>query len=104
MADFLGEIRPSRFDGVAIAGACGLRLGVLPLCFLALAHWGPGTLELKQVLVVQSAMPAAMMPVVLCKHYGGVAGLAVQVVLATTVLALLTMPYWINVGLRFAGI
>ena len=105
MMDFLGEARPSRSDGVRLAGSCGLRLGLLPLSFLALAHWGPGTLELKQVLVVQSAMPAAMLPVVLCKHYGSSqVGLAVQIVLGTTILALLTMPYWINLGLKIAGL
>ena len=104
MNDFLAEARPSRSEAVTLGGACVLRLGLLPLIFLALARWLPCSVELKQVLVVQSAMPAAMFPVVLCKHYGGNAGLAVQIVLATTVLALFTMPYWIAFGLKFAGI
>ena len=104
MNDFLAEARPSRSDAVTLGGACLLRLGLLPLLFLALARWLPCSVELRQVLVVQSAMPAAMFPVVLCKHYGGDEGLAVQIVLATTVLALFTMPYWIAFGLKFAGI
>ena len=104
MNDFLVEARPSRSDAVTLGGACLLRLGLLPLCFLALARWLPCSVELKQVLLVQSAMPAAMFPVVLCKHYGGDVGLAVQIVLATTALALFTMPYWIAFGLKFAGI
>lgn len=104
ITDFLGEARPSRSDGARLAGACGLRLGILPLVFLALAHVLPGTTELKQVLVVQSAMPAAMLPVVLCKHYGSEVGLAVQIVIVTTVLALLTMPYWIIFGRNFLGV
>jgi predicted permease len=104
ITDFLGEARPSRTDGVRLAGACGLRLGVLPLVFLGLAHLLPGTVELKQVLVVQSAMPAAMLPVVLCKHYGSEVGLAVQIVIGTTCLALLTMPYWISFGLKILGV
>ena len=104
MNDFLAEARPSRSDAVIIGGACLLRLGLLPLVFLALARWLPCSVELRQVLVVQSAMPAAMLPVVLCKHYGGNVGLAVQIVLATTLLAFFTMPYWIAFGLKFAGI
>ena len=104
MNDFLGEAKPSRSDALAITGACVLRMGLLPLVFLVMARWLPCTLELKQVLVVQAAMPVAMMPVVLCKHYRGDAGLAVQIVIATTVLALLTMPYWISFGLKFAGL
>ena len=104
MDDFLSEAHPSRSEAVTLAGACVLRLGLLPLVFLALARWLPCSVELKQVLVVQAAMPAAMLPVVLSKHYGGDAGLAVQIVLATTVLALVTMPYWVQFGLRFAGL
>jgi len=104
MSDFFSEARPSGAGTVALAGACVLRLGLLPLVFLALARWLPCSVELKQVLIVQSAMPAAMFPVVLCKHYGGDSGLAVRIVLATTVLSLLTMPYWISLGLKFAGL
>ena len=104
MSDFLAQARPSQGETVALLGASALRLGLLPLVFLALARWLPCSVELKQVLVVQSAMPAAMLPVVLCKHYGGDAGLAVQIVLATTVLALFTMPFWIPFGLRCAGL
>lgn len=104
MTDFLAESRlNSRSETLTVVGACALRLGLLPLVFLALARWLPCSVELRQVLVVQSAMPAAMFPVVLCKHYGGNVGLAVQIVLATTVLSLLTMPYWISFGQKFAG-
>ena len=102
--DYLSEVRPSRSETLALTGACALRLGLLPLAFLALARWLPCSLELKQVLVVQAAMPAAMLPVVLSKHYGGDAGLAVQIVLATTGFALITMPYWIHFGLQITGI
>ncbi|MEI8235008.1 MAG: AEC family transporter [Verrucomicrobiota bacterium] len=100
ITDFLAEARPSRSDAKAFAGACCLRLGLLPLGFLALVHWLPCTVELKQVLIVQSAMPAAMLPVVLCKHHGGDVGLSVQIVIGTTVLALFTMPHWIALGLK----
>lgn len=104
MNDFLAEARPSGSETVALGGACALRLGLLPLIFLALARWLPCSVELRQVLIVQAAMPAAMFPVVVCKLYGGNTALAVQIVLATTVLSLFTMPYWIAFGLKFAGL
>jgi len=104
ITDFLGDARPSWTDAKAFTGACFLRLGLLPLTFLVLACWLPCTLELKQVLVVQSAMPAGMLPVALCKHYGGDVGLSVQIVIGTTLLALLTMPHWISFGWKFVGL
>jgi predicted permease len=102
VADFLAEARPSWSDAKAFGGACLLRLGFLPLTFLALACFLPCTLELKRVLIVQAAMPAGMFPVALCKHYGGNVGLSVQIVIGTTVLALLTIPQWIALGWRLA--
>ena len=103
ITDFLANARPSWADAKGFAGACVLRLGFLPLTFLALACWLPCTVELKQVLVVQAAMPAGMMPVVLCKHHGGDVGLSVQIVIGTTALALFTMPHWISLGWKLAG-
>jgi predicted permease len=103
ITDFLADARPSWTDAKAFSGACFLRLGFLPLTFLALACWLPCTLELKQVLVVQAAMPAGMLPVVLCKHHNGDVGLSVQIVIGTTALALFTMPHWISLGWRLAG-
>ena len=102
--DFLEDLRPSRSGAAILTGACLLRLGVLPLGFLALARWLPCSIELKEVLIVQAAMPCAMLPVVLSKHYGADAGMAVQVVLGTTILSILTIPYWIHLGIALVGL
>jgi len=83
--------------------ACILRLGVLPLLFLALAKVIPATLELKQVLVVQAAMPAGILPVVIAKHYGGRPQTAAQVVVATNILSLLVIPGWLRCGMAWIG-
>ena len=104
LADCLGEMRKARSGTRTIAGACVLRLGVLPVFFIALARWLPCSVEMKQVLVVQAAMPCAMLPIVLARHYGGNTGMAVQIVFATTVLALFTIPSWIHWGLLWAGV
>jgi len=56
--------------------------------------------EMKQILVVQAAMPAALAPILLARLYGGRPAVAVQVVVATTVVSLFTLPYIITYGIR----
>ena len=60
-----------------------MRLVLSPLVILSAAKFLPIAVELKQVLIVQAAMPAAMTPILLARLYGGRAGIAVQVVVAT---------------------
>ena len=69
-----------------------LRLALLPLSFLAAAAWLPVAPELKNVLIIQAAMPSAVFNIVIARHYGGHAPTAVQVVIATTVVSLATTP------------
>ncbi|MFI5335571.1 MAG: AEC family transporter, partial [Opitutales bacterium] len=81
-----------------------LRLGLLPWVFLLAARFLPCPVELKRVLVVQAAMPAAFISVIIARVYGGRPLVAVQIVLGTTALALFTIPFWIRFGLAFAGL
>ena len=84
--------------------SCLLRLGVLPLLILCIARWLPCPLELKRVLVVQAAMPAAVFPIVLARHYGGQPLTAVQIVLGTTALGVFVSPLWIGAGRAWLGV
>jgi predicted permease len=84
-------------------GAALLRLGVLPTLMLCLARWLPCPVELRHVMVVQAAMPCAVVPVLLAKHYGGDAALALRIILVTSVLGLLTIPMWLQVGMWWVG-
>lgn len=81
-----------------IAGSVIVRLVLTPILIIAGAYWLPLSVQLKQVLVVQAAMPAAMTPVLLSRLYGGRPAIAVQVLLATTILSLLTLPFIISKG------
>ncbi len=81
-----------------------VRLAVLPLLFLLVARWLPCSVELKRVLVVQAAMPSAVIPIIISRVYGGQPLIAVQIILGTTALALFTIPFWIRFGLSFAGL
>ena len=79
-----------------------LRLGVVPLAFLGAAFFLPVTPELRNVLIVQAAMPAAVFNIVIARLYGGHPATAVQVVLATTVVSCVTTPLVISWAMKAA--
>jgi predicted permease len=81
-----------------------LRLGVIPCAFIAAACLPALSLELRRVLVVQASMPSAMFGIVIARHYGGHAATAVQVVLATTVVSLITTPFVLAFVLQWLGL
>jgi predicted permease len=80
--------------------ACVLRLVVLPIVIIAFAKFLPIGLELKRVLAVQSAMPCALFPIVLARHYGGHVATAVQVILATSLVSIFTIPVVIGIAMK----
>ena len=81
-----------------------LRLGAIPVLFLIAARYLPCPLELKRVLVVQAAMPAGVFPIVMARHYGGDAATALRVVIGTSAVGLVTIPFWIRFGMNFVGL
>ncbi len=103
LANFLDQ--PEHlFDPKIVGAAAALRLGVLPLLLLALAKWLPCSVELKRVIVVQAAMPVAMVSVIIARLYGGNPRTAVQIVLGTTAVGLFTIPLWLRAGLAWVGL
>jgi predicted permease len=102
-ATFADQMRGLDFRNSAgdSLGACLLRLAILPLLMLALARWLPCPVELRRVMMVQAAMPCAVIPVILCKHYGGDPATALRIILLTSALGLLTIPLWLQLGLRW---
>jgi predicted permease len=103
MADYLGEFH-SAHGWRVIGSSVVLRIGMLPVLFLLVARYLPATVELKRVLVLEAAMPAAVFPIVLAKHYGGDSATAMRVVLGTTVVSFVTIPLWIRFGMKFVGV
>ena len=107
----IGAIVADHLDGArggqvvrVVAVAALVRLGIMPVLFLLLAKFLPCSLELKRVLILQGAMPSAVLPIVITKHYGGDTRTALQVALGTSLLGLVTIPLWIHFGGRFAGL
>lgn len=103
LAGHLGEPR-TLFDAKVSLASTGLRFAVFPVLFILLARFLPASRELKQVIVVQGTMPAAVIPIILAQHYGGRPLTAVQIVLGTTAVAVLATPLWLRVGFAWAGL
>ncbi len=103
IADLLPEFHAEKGWRLMFA-ACFLRLGLFPILFVLLARYLPCSKELKQVLIVQGAMPSAVFPIVMSRHYGGDTPTALRVVMGTTAVGLITIPFWIRFGIHFAGL
>jgi len=101
LTDLVGKVK---FDWKIGIGGILVRLALIPILFLLAAKFLPLALELKQVLVVQAALPSAMFPIVLSKHYGGRTDVAAQVVVATAIASMLTMPLMITFGKMWVGV
>lgn len=87
-----------------ILGAMAVRFAIMPIIVLGVAaavSFCPG---LQRVLIVESAMPAAVFPVVLAKHFGGKPGVAAQIVIATSVASLLLTPTILSLALKLFGV
>ncbi len=101
-ADHMRDLSASSRASTSI-GACLLRLGVLPIFMLTLARWLPCPVELRRVILIQAAMPCALVPVILSKLYGGDPASALRIILYTSVLGLLTIPFWLQFGLHWVN-
>lgn len=82
------------------AAAMVMRLGVLPPTFLAVALIPGLDPVLAKALVIHGAMPSAVFPIVLCRHYRGDTGVALQAIASTTIFSVITLPLWIFLGQR----
>ncbi len=102
LGNYLNEPR-ELFDFKVSFAAIVLRLALLPLLILALARFLPFSPELKRVMVVQAAMPPALVSIILARLYGGHPRTAVQIVIGSTVLGILVIPLWLRAGLAWIG-
>ncbi len=87
----------------ALSLAMLARLAILPLLILSVARFVPMPAALRNVLVLQAAMPSAMMPVVICRIHSADSRFCVQIVLLSTALSLLTIPLWIRFGMGWVA-
>jgi predicted permease len=101
--DYLDEFNPQKATNIILSSFL-LRLLILPIIFLAIAYVLPCSKELKAVITLQAAMPSAVFPIVMTKHYGGDIKTALRVVISTSIVGLFTIPFWIQTGVKLLGL
>lgn len=101
MMDLVTAEKP---DWRVIGGSLVNRLMLTPFVILCAAKFLPIATELRQVLVVQAAMPAGLSAILIARIYGGRPAVAVQIVIATTIGSLLTLPWIITWGCEWIGL
>ena len=74
------------------------RLALAPALILLLAWALPVDPLIKRIMVIQSAIPSAVIPVILAKRFGGQPTIGTQILLSTTVCSFLTLPIWLALG------
>lgn len=84
-------------------GACVMRLGVLPAMLIAVYYFLPVPEALREAALVHAAMPCGILPIVLTRVYNGRADIALRTVVPTCLVSLLTIPLWIQLGMRLYG-
>lgn len=77
------------------------RLILAPAFILLLAWLLPVDPLIKRIMVIQSAIPSAVIPVILAKRFGGIPTIGTQILLSTTLFSFLTLPLWLAVGNMF---
>ncbi|MEM1224859.1 MAG: AEC family transporter [Planctomycetota bacterium] len=99
-------IREARWNGSfrTIVAAMGFRQLIMPVLMLAIAAVLAPSVELKQVLLLEAAMPAAIFPIVLVRLHDGDTATALRVVLSTSISAIVLIPVWMALGAWFLGV
>ena len=102
IVDFLRDSSWLGSPGILIS-SLALRHAFFPVCVLSLASLA-GSTGLREVLMLQAAMPAAILPIVLVRLYDRDTETALRVVLASSVVGVVTIPAWLAIGKWWLGI
>ncbi len=103
IVDFL---RGSSWSGSArmIAAAIGFRQVLMPVLMLLATGALAVTIDMRQVMMLQAAMPSAVFPIVLVLLYQRDTATALRVVLSTSLAGIVLIPFWLAVGKWWLGL
>jgi predicted permease len=91
-------------DAGAAVGGVLMRLAILPLMMLgALAVMPGASTDFRHVIAVQASMPAAVFPMIVARRYGGDEATAMRVIVMTTLVSLVTIPFAVKLALQWCG-
>ena len=68
--------------------------------FLLYTNLPTGMDFMRQVLIVQAAMPAGIFAIVIVGNYSGDQETAMRTILTTMIAGIVTLPFWLIVGTR----
>jgi predicted permease len=89
-------------DAGAAIGGVVIRLAVLPAVMLGALLLLPfASSDFRHVIAVQAAMPAAVFPMIIARRYGGDEATAMRVMVMTTLVSLLTIPFAVKLALQW---
>ncbi len=91
-------------SGRMIAAAIGIRQLLIPILMLLATAAFASTLELKQVMMLQAAMPTAVFPIVMVRLYERDTETALRVVLSTGLAGIVLIPVWMAIGSWWLGL
>jgi len=92
----IAMLHPGRLFSPLMAGACALRLVVIPALCIGGLSLMPLPVDVRRVLVLIAVMPAAMASVTLAEAFDSDAEFSAAAILATHVLCLITIPLWLG--------
>lgn len=95
----------NKSDGLKLMGiGVALRLFIVPIVVVGVVSLLPVPREVKMITAIQASMPSGMSTAVIIRYFRGDAHTAVPVILSTTLLAIFTMPLWINIFQKILGV
>lgn len=80
-----------------------IRLILVPILFILWAKYLTSSVDLQRILIVQAAMPSAIMCLVWSRQFNGDPPTALRCVIVTNLLSIFTTLFWIPLGLQFIG-
>ena len=93
-------LRPLHVGILSIVG----KLIIIPFLILGLLYILPLPIDLQRVLIIQAAMPAAVMAILYTKHYQADIHTTAQCVVFTSCASIITIPLFIQFALSFFGV
>lgn len=81
-----------------LAAGIVARLILAPALILFFAWLLPVDPLIKRIMVIQSAIPSAVIPVILAKRFNGRPEIGTQILLSTTLCSFITLPIWLAIG------
>ncbi len=103
-ADLVKDFELSQGNRIEISSIL-VRLLIVPLLMFCYACKGPipDSMDwLRDILIIQSAMPSGIFAIVIVKSYSGDTKTAMRAILASTICCFVTMPIWLYLGINYA--